>query len=133
MVLGDDGRGKLLLGKLDLTSRFVSFTYYLTFTFTLTLTRKRIMSELVNVVVALAVIVFIVRWATSGEFYYLIFGELRYSLMVVRLLGHSLDCLVCSVLHCFFVVAKDSPEQQSAIAALGFRPKNVTDDMVRTH
>ena len=49
------------------------------------------MSELVNVVVAIAVIVFVVRWVTSGE----------------------------------------SPEEQRVRTALGFRPKNVTPEMVR--
>lgn len=49
------------------------------------------MSEVVNVVVALAVIVFVVRWATSSS---------------------------------------ESPEEKIIRTALGFRPKNVTPDMV---
>ncbi|KJA16138.1 hypothetical protein HYPSUDRAFT_71575 [Hypholoma sublateritium FD-334 SS-4] len=51
------------------------------------------MGEVVNVIVAFAVIVFIFRWVTSGN---------------------------------------DSPEQRSAVSALGFRPKPVTQDMVDT-
>ncbi|KAJ3481499.1 hypothetical protein NLI96_g7616 [Meripilus lineatus] len=51
------------------------------------------MGEVVNVLVAFAVIVFIVRWATTG---------------------------------------KDSPAERSATSVLGFRPKNVTPEMVET-
>jgi len=51
------------------------------------------MGEVVNVLVAFAVIVFIVRWATSG---------------------------------------KDTPTQQSPSTILGFRPKNVTPEMIET-
>ncbi|PPQ87071.1 hypothetical protein CVT25_000051 [Psilocybe cyanescens] len=51
------------------------------------------MGEVVNVLVAFAVIVFLFRWATSSN---------------------------------------DSPEQRTAITALGFRPKNVTQDMITT-
>ncbi|KAH9475955.1 hypothetical protein JR316_0011520 [Psilocybe cubensis] len=51
------------------------------------------MGEVVNVLVAFAVIVFLFRWATSSN---------------------------------------DTPEQQTAINALGFRPKKVTQDMVTT-
>ncbi|KAI5117125.1 hypothetical protein M0805_007972 [Coniferiporia weirii] len=51
------------------------------------------MSEVVNVVVALAVIVVVISWATSS---------------------------------------KESPEDRSARAALGFRPKNVTPEMLET-
>ncbi|KAL5504967.1 hypothetical protein ACEPAH_7630 [Sanghuangporus vaninii] len=50
------------------------------------------MSEVVNVVVAIAVIVFVVRWATSGE----------------------------------------SPEDKRVRTTLGFRPKNVTQEMIET-
>ncbi|KIM76929.1 hypothetical protein PILCRDRAFT_98674 [Piloderma croceum F 1598] len=48
------------------------------------------MGEVVNVIVAFAVIVILFRWATSNE----------------------------------------SPEERSASASLGFRPKNITQDMV---
>jgi len=51
------------------------------------------MGEVVNVLVAFAVIVFLLRWITSG---------------------------------------KDSTEQKSATDILGFRPKNVSQDMVNT-
>jgi len=51
------------------------------------------MGEVVNVVVALAVIVFLFRWATSS---------------------------------------KETPAERSVNAALGFRPKNVTPDMIET-
>ncbi|KDR70254.1 hypothetical protein GALMADRAFT_255143 [Galerina marginata CBS 339.88] len=51
------------------------------------------MGEVVNVLVAFAVIVFLFRWATSG---------------------------------------KDSSDQRTAADALGFRPKNVTQEMVDT-
>ncbi|THH03708.1 hypothetical protein EW145_g6066 [Phellinidium pouzarii] len=51
------------------------------------------MSEVVNVVFALAVIVFIVSWATSS---------------------------------------KESPEERTLRAALGFRPKNVSPEMLET-
>ncbi|KAF8154704.1 hypothetical protein B0H34DRAFT_799458 [Crassisporium funariophilum] len=49
------------------------------------------MGEVVNVLVAFAVIVFLFRWVTSSS---------------------------------------ESPEQRSAIDSLGFRPKNVTQDMI---
>ncbi|KDQ51903.1 hypothetical protein JAAARDRAFT_139515 [Jaapia argillacea MUCL 33604] len=52
------------------------------------------MAEVVNVLVAFAVIVFLFRWVTS--------------------------------------TGKDTPAEQSAINALGFRPKNVTPEMVDT-
>ncbi|KAF8191281.1 hypothetical protein BJ912DRAFT_1041633 [Pholiota molesta] len=51
------------------------------------------MGEVVNVLVAFAVIVFIFRWVTSSN---------------------------------------ESPAQQSAVDALGFRPKNITQEMVDT-
>lgn len=51
------------------------------------------MGEVVNVIVAVAVVVFIVRWATTG---------------------------------------KDAPNTPSPALVLGFRPKNVTTDMVDT-
>lgn len=50
-------------------------------------------SELVNVVVAIAVIVFVVRWVTSSS--------------------------------------RETPEEQRIRTALGFRPKNVSPEMVR--
>ena len=52
------------------------------------------MSELVNVVVAIAFIAFIVSWATSS---------------------------------------KETPEEKTARAALGFRPKQITSEMVSVH
>ncbi|KAH8109482.1 hypothetical protein DFH11DRAFT_1627649 [Phellopilus nigrolimitatus] len=51
------------------------------------------MSEVVNVVVALAVIVFVIRWATASN---------------------------------------ESPEDKKVRAALGFRPKDVTPEMLET-
>jgi len=54
---------------------------------------KSTMSEVINVVVAIAVIIFVVRWATSSS---------------------------------------ESPADKTAREALGFRPKNVTPEMVET-
>lgn len=66
------------------------------------------MGEVLNVIVAFAVIVFAVRWATKGPPH----------TMSSRLLGLTL------------ALGKEQPNSPSAV--LGFRPKNVTDEMVRT-
>jgi coupling of ubiquitin conjugation to ER degradation protein 1 len=67
-----------------------------------------IMGEVLNVIVAFAVIVFAVRWATKGPLHLP-----RYLLLVpTPFLG------------------KDQPNSPGAV--LGFRPKNVTDEMVHT-
>lgn len=64
------------------------------------------MGEVLNVIVAFAVIVFAVRWATKGS-------------CVLR---------VSSLLISIHVLGKEQPNGPGAI--LGFRPKHVTDEMV---
>lgn len=67
------------------------------------------MSEVVNALVALAVIVFIFRWATSGR---------------------SCPPPRCSSSSEPSAAPAPSSDSRSATAALGFRPKHVTQDMV---
>lgn len=68
------------------------------------------MGEVVNVLVAFAVIVFVVRWATSGE--------LRW----VHPAGWRMTCIISG---------KDtSADGQSPAAILGFKPKTVTPEQV---
>ncbi|KAL6302922.1 hypothetical protein BKA93DRAFT_827016 [Sparassis latifolia] len=68
------------------------------------------MGEVLNVLVAVAVIVVIVRWATSST----------HSLSFVRV------AIILSVL------CKDAPAGQSPASVLGFQPRTVTPDMVDT-
>lgn len=68
------------------------------------------MSEVVNVVVAFAVIVFIVRWATRNS---------------KRTLPRSTKNLLQ-----YFSLGGSSDEAIRARNVLGFRPKTVTDQMV---
>lgn len=65
------------------------------------------MGEVLNVIVAFAVIVFAVRWATKGSLHLP-----RYLLLIFTPLS----------------LGKDQPNSPGAV--LGFRPKNVTDEMV---
>ncbi|KAF7324795.1 CUE domain-containing protein [Mycena kentingensis (nom. inval.)] len=64
------------------------------------------MAEIVNVLVAFAVIVFVFRWLTSG-------------------IATRLELL-------FLICAPGSDSDRSAADTLGFRPKNVTQDMIDT-
>jgi coupling of ubiquitin conjugation to ER degradation protein 1 len=64
------------------------------------------MGEVLNVIVAFAVIVFAVRWATKGPSH-----ALGYHLLVMIL-----------------VSGKEQPNNPGAV--LGFRPKHATDEMV---
>ena len=73
------------------------------------------MSELVNVVVAFAVIIFIVRWATSGAIY------LSLSL--------SLSLSVCITQQANRLALGSNSAERTAADTLGFRPKNVTPEM----
>lgn len=77
------------------------------------------MGEVVNVLVAFAVIIFLLRWITSGKvFPKSLWAPLGRSIVnPVRLI----DTLW---------LGKDPAEQRSARDILGFRPKNVTPDMV---
>jgi len=68
------------------------------------------MGEVVNVIVAFAVIVILFRWATSSK---------SFRSLISR------GVLICGT-------GNESPEERSASASLGFRPKNVTQNMVRT-
>lgn len=65
-----------------------------------------------NVVVAFAVIIFLLRWITTGE---------RRGSSPSDSPRHLRICML----------GKDSSEQRSATDVLGFRPKKVTPDMVR--
>jgi coupling of ubiquitin conjugation to ER degradation protein 1 len=66
------------------------------------------MGEVLNVIVAFAVIVFAVRWATKGSPH----TSSSHLLILTLALG------------------KEQPNSPGVV--LGFRPKNVTDEMVRT-
>lgn len=72
------------------------------------------MGEIVNVLVAFAVIVFLFRWATSG----FSFGIIVYLSGADRILYTGNN-------------PHDNSRQRSPAELLGFRPKNVTQEMVR--
>ena len=69
-----------------------------------------LMGEVVNVLVAFAVIVFIFRWVTSSMF--------------------NPDDTIYPAPSSYHVPGSESTEQRSAADTLGFRPKNVTQEMV---
>ena len=78
-----------------------------------------LMGEVVNVLVAFAVIVFIFRWVTSGT-----------------LNSSSSDSILDEYPTRFlfflqFVLGSDSTGQRTVGDSLGFRPNNVTQEMVR--
>jgi len=68
------------------------------------------MGEVVNVLVAFAMIIFLLRWVLSGELHTQYVNQLSSS--------------------SYPLIGKDSTEQRSAADVLGFRPKAVTPDMV---
>ena len=76
------------------------------------------MGEVVNVLVAFAVIVFIFRWVTSGTFN-----------------SSSSDSILDEYPTRFFflqfVLGSDSTGQRTVGDTLGFRPNNVNQEMVR--
>jgi hypothetical protein len=72
------------------------------------------MGEIVNVLVAFAVIVFIFRWATSGFSFGLAFS--RSGADWALFIGNN---------------PHDNSRQRSPAELLGFRPKSVTQEMVR--
>jgi len=72
------------------------------------------MSEVVNVLVAFAVIVFLFRWVTSGEHFLSAFADM----LCLRLPSGSDSS------------GQDAQSARRAADALGFRPRNVTNEMV---
>ena len=74
------------------------------------------MSEVVNVLVAFAVIVFLFRWVTSGTCSLPVYADM--------------ECLNCALGS--DSSGQDAQSARRAADALGFRPRNVTNDMVCT-
>jgi hypothetical protein len=85
-----------------------------------TTTEPSSMGEVVNVLVAFAVIIFIFRWATSSK--YTACGSWN---SFIRF------CFWCTAGAYCCCPGSDSTERRSAADTLGFRPKPVTQDMVR--
>ena len=83
------------------------------------------MGEVVNVLVAFAVIVFIFRWATSSV--YNLFTSFILFCLLFMAISLFLNTDVCGS-RC---AGGDSTERRSAADTLGFRPKPVTQDMVQ--
>ena len=88
------------------------------------------MGEVVNALVAFAVIVFIFRWATSGMcLCSFTQSQIRpwFGFVLLRLLHVILSLSNANALA---RAGNDSTERRSAAETLGFRPKPVTQDMV---
>lgn len=77
------------------------------------------MGEVANVLVAFAVIIFLFRWATSGAY------------TPTTQEHRTIDVLGFGVLKCLGNNSGDPSRPRSPAQVLGFRPKNVTQEMVR--
>lgn len=86
------------------------------------------MAEVVNAIVAFAVIIFIFRWVTSPSTFVFVQCSTKYK--SVRVLRSDLACFKLMIMTPLGGTGAESSGDVAAARALKFKPKKVTDEMV---